>query len=168
MQGGETFMLRTVTVLTALLINTVAYADWQYTRWGMTVEQVAAASKGQLRLCNAACDKQVTDGEIARLYGQYRSGEFAFTAFAMFNKTTGKLAYMNLKLDNSSQGNALIGALRAKYGEPATKTSSQLMSMFVWREARDQINIVSIGSGTADGLTTLAYRPRLSDSNKGL
>jgi hypothetical protein len=161
-------MIRTATVITALFITTGAYADWQYTRWGMTVEQVSAASKGQLRSCNAVCDKQVTNGEIARLYGPYRSGEFQFTAFAMFDKSTNKLAYMNLKLENSLQGNALIGALRTKYGEPANQTNTQLMTMLVWRDARDQIDIVTIGPGMPDALTTLAYRPRLTGSNKGL
>ena len=161
-------ILGIVALCAGLLTSSFAHADWQYTRWGMTVEQVSAASKGQLRACNAACDKQSTDSEIARLYGAYRSGEFQFTAFAMFNKTTGKLAYMNLKLENTSQANALIGALRTKYGEPATRNTSQIMNMFVWREALDQIDIVVIGPGMANPHTTLAYRPRATDSNKGL
>ncbi|MCC6271672.1 MAG: hypothetical protein IT190_10375, partial [Microbacteriaceae bacterium] len=68
-----------------------AFADWQYTKWGMTIDQVVAASKGKMLRCGTACDKQRTETDTALLYAPYQSGEFEFTAFAYFNNQTKKL-----------------------------------------------------------------------------
>jgi hypothetical protein len=162
-------MFRTTIALTGLLIvATPAAADWQYAKWGMTADQLTAASKGQMKRCGAACEKQKTDAETALLYAPYTSGDLDFTAFAFFNNQTHKLSFVSLRLDDPSKSNQLVGALRAKYGEPVNKSNTQLMSLFVWRDARDQIDVTIIGPNTGNPLADLAYRPRLTDSNKGL
>lgn len=86
----------------------------------MTADQVATASKGQMKRCSAVCDKQTTSTATALLYGPYQSGNLPFTAFAFFDNQTKKLVQVSLRLDDASKGNELIGALRAKYGEPAS------------------------------------------------
>lgn len=150
-----------------LVTTSAASADWQYTKWGMTVDQVIAASKGQMKKCSAVCDKQTTDSAKALLYASYQSGDFPFTAFAYFDNQSRKLTSVSLRLDDPSKGYELIGALRAKYGEPATSTRSQLMEILVWRPSGDQIDIMRIGF-REDQSYTLGYRPRLTNSNKGL
>jgi len=155
-------------VIVLLAATWPAAADWQYAKWGMTVDQLAAASKGQMKRCGAACDKQTTSTETALLYSPYQSGEFPFTAFAFFDNQSKKLAYMNLRLDDSSKGYALIAALKAKYGEPASGSKTTLSIHHVWRGGNDEISIFMIGSGMPESYTTLTYRPRLTGSNKGL
>ncbi len=120
-----------------------------------------------MKTCSAVCDKHWTKTETALLYAPYQSGEFPFTAFAFFDNQTKKLTFVSLRLDDPSKGNQLIGALKAKYGEPATSTRSRIMDIMVWRPAGDQIDITRIGFGD-DQSYTLGYHPRLTDSNKGL
>src|SRR4051794_23971313 len=103
----------------------------------MTADQLAAASKGQMKRCGAACDKQTTSRETALSYSPYQSGEFPFTAFAFFDNQSKKLVYMNLRLDDSSKGYALIAALKAKYGEPASGSKTTLSIHHVWRGGND-------------------------------
>lgn len=155
--------MRLVIAVAVLLAPACASADWQYTRWGMTKEEVAAASKGQLKPCDARCASVTTDNSAAGLVGPYKSGEFNFDAFAMFDKRTGKLVRVNLKL-LAGDGNALLGAVRLKYGEPASRLATDFISVHTWRDQGDEINIVRIGRD----LTALTYEPRITESNKGL
>lgn len=153
------------TVLLAL--TSPAASDWQYTKWGMTSDQVIAASKGQMKRCSAVCDKQRTASTTALLYGPYQSGDLPFTAFAFFDNQTKKLTSMSLRLDDPSRGPSLIGALRAKYGEPVSEDRTQVLAIMVWRPAGDQIDVTRIGFG-GDYSYTLGYHPRVTGSNKGL
>jgi hypothetical protein len=60
-----------------------AHADWQYTRWGMTPEEVLTASNGQLKRCDpVACAAHKNKYGLPKLFGTYQSGEFKFSAFA--------------------------------------------------------------------------------------
>jgi hypothetical protein len=74
-------MIKAAITLTAFLVSaTGALADWQYTRWGMTREQVLMASRGQLRQCDDAnCEEHSGKTEVARLVGDYSSGDLDFT-----------------------------------------------------------------------------------------
>jgi hypothetical protein len=149
------------------VVTSPASADWQYAKWGMTVDQLTAASKGQMKRCGAACDKQRTDTETALLYTPYQSGEFPFTAFAFFDNRSKQLAYMSLRLDDPAKGFQLLGSLKGKYGEPSSESKTSLSTLATWRGSGDQVSIFIIG-GLADSHTTLTYRPRLTSSNKGL
>ena len=161
-------MRSAVAAISLTLLATPASADWQYTKWGMTTEQVSAASKGQMKRCGAACDKQTTPTETALLYAPYQSGKFPFTAFAFFNNQTKKLAFVSLRLDDPTMGFELVGALKGKYGQPESKSATQVMNLYVWRSGGDQIDVTLIGSSPNDTSTTLSYRPRMNSSNKGL
>lgn len=142
-----------------------ASADWQYTKWGMSPEEVLVASKGKLKPCTpSACKGKNTDSATPKHYGEYRSGEFRFTIVTLFNNRTGKLSTVSLQLLDPTQGPSLIGALRTRYGEPANSSRTQIMSLWIWREKADQISVLSIG----DSHFTLTYQPRLTESNKGL
>jgi len=141
-----------------------ANADWQYTKWGMTVDEVLTASKGKLRRCSVeACKGQTTDKTAAQITGEYKAGEFAFAVYALFDKRSNRLSSINLELLNPTQGHSLVGSVRAKYGEPATVSRTPVMTLHVWGDQIDQISIMAIGPNT-----TLQYQPRLTESNKGL
>jgi hypothetical protein len=143
-------------------------ADWQYTKWGMTVDQAAAASKGQMKQCApTTCAGQNTELHDARLYGHYASGDFRFAGYLLFDKKSQKLALVNLKLANQTQSSDLIGGLRARYGEPASQSKSAIMEIWTWRTPTDQINLLVIGDARS-GSTTLSYKPRITDNTKGL
>lgn len=157
-----------ITAVFVVMASIESRADWQYTRWGMTPDQVLAASKGQLRRCDPlACKGQTSDTEAAQLFGDYQSGKFTFTAFIFFDKRSSKLSHVNIQLKTPEKANELIGALRAKYGEPSSRNVTAIMTLLVWRDQKDQISIMIIGSGPS-AQASVYYQPRATDSNKGL
>jgi hypothetical protein len=169
---GRGILFSSIVLVTATIVSSSpVFADWQYTTWGMTLDQTLSASKGALKRCDPiSCKGQTSEKDTARLYGKYRPGEFEFTAFAYFNNSTNKLSRVILRLTEPSQSNSLIGALRNKYGEPTTTNRTQIMQLLVWRENKDQISLLIIGiqgSGTTESADVL-YQPRMTDSNKGL
>lgn len=134
----------------------------------MTPAQVVVAAKGRFFACDPVkCRGQVSETSIAKLVGTYRAGNFSFRSFAMFDKRSNKLVQISLQLLQPEHGAELVGAVRSKYGEPATKSLSSIMSLWVWRDKKDQISIVEIGSGPSANVS-LSYQPRLSDENNGL
>jgi hypothetical protein len=158
-------LLRSAVVLLVTLSPIAACADWQYTKWGMTPEQTAQASKGQLRPCDASCKGYTSAGATAKLMGSYKTGDFSFVAYTIFDASN-RLNKVLLDM-KPSNGYALAAALRNKYGEPASRTRSSVMEINTWRDQKDQITLLIIGDGTS-GLVNLTYQPRLTDANKGL
>ena len=152
-----------LSLFAAIAINTAAYADWQYTKWGMAVDQVAVASKGQLRPCEPnICAGQSTNLLIAKLHGPYQSGEFKFTAFAMFSKGTDTLASVFLKLDDTSQASALLTSLQAKHGKEINKLgATDAFAIYLWRDAADQIALQVVGKPTTHA--RVQYFPQSKD-----
>ena len=164
-------MLRTFTLASALLFGLgTAHADWQYTTWNMTVVQALAASKGQLKPCTPqACKDQTSESTVAQLYGSYRSGEFSFTSFLNFNKADQKFANVTLKLINLEKAPQLGSALRSRYGEPASRSTSTGMNVSVWRDKNDEVLLMVIGLQGQTALTAdVIYRPRITSSSRGL
>jgi len=149
-------MMRTVVFAFLASMATLgsAQADWEYTRWGMTPEQVLAASNGQMKACDErACRGQQAESQVARLYGNVRQDGFAFTAFASFDRRSGRLAAINLRLEGGAKSDDLIQVLRKRYGEPATKSVTMLMEYWTWRDKGDHVSVVII-----DDNVTLGYQ----------
>jgi hypothetical protein len=157
-----------IAAIAAALFSTPTYANWQYTKWSMTPEQVIASSAGKMHRCDATCDKQKTDTETALTYGPYRSGEFSFKAFTFFGNAAKKLEYVQLDLNDPSLAYKLLGELKSKYGEPTSQSNSQLSTIASWRGGADQVQVFILGMGGHPTYATITYRPRQSRSNKGL
>ena len=76
-----------------------AKADWEYTKWGMTPQEVLIASKN---LATAGSDLAPdSDGNVSKLVAPYQSGKFSFRADFGFNAAD-KLASVTLVLDDKS------------------------------------------------------------------
>lgn len=157
-------MRRTISIALMVAMNAVApldaHADWQYTRWGMTPEQVMAASTGQLKPCDEACKGQDTSIQITRFLGPYQSGPFKFTAYMLFNRQSDTLAEVTLDLNQPNDAGALVGALKLKYGEPIVDDYSKEMKVIIWCDPTDEIDIVVIGDQPHVADTSLSYAPR--------
>ena len=64
-------------LLTLALVSAPALADWQFTRWGMSPDEVVAASQGQVQRVKDKKDLRVRD--LPRLaIGQVKEGDVAF------------------------------------------------------------------------------------------
>src|SRR4051794_15482035 len=76
-----------------------AKADWEYTKWGMTPQQVVSASKN---VATPGTDLRPDgDGNVSKLVAPYQSGKFAFRADFGFDAAD-KLASVTLVLDDKS------------------------------------------------------------------
>jgi hypothetical protein len=155
--------MRLIILAVFVALTTPAAADWQYTKWGMTLAQVQAASKGKLQPCDTRCADHSTPGTTVRLRGEYQAGEFTFSAWAAFD-SQGRLNGVRLNLLDSSQITPLVGSVRAKYGEPESSSPESILSISTWRDRTDQVEMQLIGSRSA----TLIYSPRVTASSKGL
>lgn len=160
-------MNRSVWAIAALLcvvVASAAKADWQYTKWGMSLDEVIAASKGQMERCDGACAKLSTDAEFAGATGPYQSGPFDFKAVAYFDKKTGKLSSMLLYLKDVDQAFRLQDELKAKYGRPASNMDVSVTRTTVWLTDTEKVEFSLIYKA----LVSVKYQPRLTASNKGL
>lgn len=143
-----------------------ALADWQYTKWGMTVGDVLSASNGQMKPCTPkACEGPSGGALDPKAFGPYSAGEFNFTAFAMFDDR-GALAKVYLRLDDPSKYLRLQHALAVKYGAP-TREDAGFLKIIYWQPDNDRIEMRRIGE-TKPQLVSLEYYPRVNASNKGL
>ena len=102
-----------------LAIANSANAGWQYTKWGMKVEQVIAASKGTARRFNdTSSDPLISDEKGAT--GSFESGGLKFAVTFYFSKNGGGLETVDLLLldPNSQKVDGLEAVLIGKYGTP--------------------------------------------------
>ncbi len=70
-------------IVTLLLVSgpfaRVAIADWQYTRWGMTADQIVAASNGTARkLAGEEQEGESGNSFTALAVGTFKTGPFDF------------------------------------------------------------------------------------------
>ena len=78
-----------------------AKADWEYTKWGMSPQQVAGAAKN---LTRANSDlRPDSDGNVTKLVAPYQSGKFSFEAQFGFDATD-RLSSVTLVLKDKSAG----------------------------------------------------------------
>src|SRR6202035_49814 len=78
-----------------------AKADWKYTKWGMTPQEVVSASNN---LAKEGADRHPdSDGNVTKLVAPYQSGKFSFEAQFGFDATD-RLASVTLVLNDKSAG----------------------------------------------------------------
>ena len=76
-----------------------AKADWEYTKWGMTPQQVVSASKN---LAKEGSDLHPdSDGNVTKLVAPYKSGKFSFEAQFGFDAAD-RLSSVTLVLNDKS------------------------------------------------------------------
>ena len=133
---------------------TPAYASWQWTEWGMTVEAVAEASGGT---ASPNADRgRDSDDLVASLTAPYSASNIDFTADFLFRD--GGLAFVILTPDDEDCS-ALAGALTRAYGQSDDQRSTNFSSKRWWDHANGNfvmyISIEVLGSCSAQysGLT---------------
>jgi hypothetical protein len=151
-----------IACIAASMVATSAHADWQYTKWGMSAEQVAKLSKGAVVTGPGAPGDHV-DGETVGATGTYASGEYQFQATFYFVED--KLADVRLKLKDND-GYALKNALNGLYGKPFDETADSILNIVTYHDKvkNNRIDLIMIGKDS----TTLEYRPLTDESSNGL
>ena len=143
-----------------LSVSGTAHADWQYTKWGMSPEQVAVASKGVVSVGKGHPDKEYKGAEIGAT-GTYTSGKYKFDV--NFHFTEGKLVDVRLELIAGEQyelKNDLLGL----YGKPFYEGDS--LGLTTWHDTakNNRVDLLMIGSG----YTNLEYRLLKNENASGL
>jgi hypothetical protein len=144
--------LKTPMVFGALLtFSAPAFADWQYTRWGMTPDEVAAAAKGQAPL-NSGTPGQTMEGYVVGNVGTYQTMTREFSV--VFYYQSEKLSRVQLK--TSGDCFPLMNELRATYGHPNFDNRSPVVRQLTWRD-HDGGNTVTFSG--MDPSCSILYEP---------
>lgn len=131
----------------ALLVAAAApaHAHWQFTRWGMTPDEVVGASPVQVGpFSNPDFD---TDSAVAKLVSNYSAGGFDFAVGYMFDRATGRLSRVHLELKDPAQCGKLWHSMDAIYGKPSTTVNSRAQLAAKWHdtEAGNVVSVVLLG-----------------------
>jgi hypothetical protein len=139
----------------------VAKADWEYTKWGMTPQQVLSASKN---LAKPGTDLEPdSDGNITKLVAPYQSGKFAFEAQFGFDAAD-KLASVTLVLGDAAASVDIVDmapmmaagmnmnmgpgicldldlSVNATFGPPPYHGANDIYSVEKWQDQKNQNNV---------------------------
>ncbi len=130
-------------VILALFVGSTARADWQYTKWGMTPEEVVAASSEAARpATDEERQKAFIRTQPAReplAVGRYSGGVYDFKAVFYFENRA--LVEVRLTLAPYADPNGLWAALAGQYGEPIeAKQLDKGITAFKAKRWRDSTN----------------------------
>jgi hypothetical protein len=138
-----------------------AKADWQYTKWGMTPQEVVSASKN---LAKEGSDSHPdSDGNVTKLIAPYQLGTFSFEAQFGFDAAD-KLSSVTLVLDDKSTDMEMDSMddksmetrdasvhrgtcrdlevrLKANYGPPPYSGASHLYAIEKWQDQKNKNNV---------------------------
>lgn len=131
--------------------------DWEYTKWGMSPQQVVSASKN---LATEASDlRPDSDGNVTKLVAPYQSGKFSFEAQFGFDATD-RLASVTLVLNDRSAGMDmgagagadtnmdhgvcydLLVSVNTAYGPPQGGGSAHMLyGIETWQDQKNKNNV---------------------------
>jgi hypothetical protein len=147
-----------------------ARADWEYAKWGMTKDEVIAASKvaaetahdrDPARIAAVPTEKILpsfagSGGPEPDLVAFHRIAGFGFTALFYFDETG--LQAVNLMLNDASEGNALYDWLMAEWGRSPASRSGPIGNSEFWQRQDDWITFALMRNGNGDpGLVSLMF-----------
>lgn len=142
-----------------------AAADWQYTQWGMTPDQVKAASEG------AALDNgdrlRDVDGLKAALEAPYQGETVAFTAVFLFNDQD-RLRYVTLNPIGKLSCPLVIQTLVDHYGPPGNRADMVRASTMRWNDLGNDNLVVYLDLGGGDCSVQYSKLPPTRPDGKGL
>jgi hypothetical protein len=107
----------------------VAGSGWQYAHWGMSPDQVVAASGGQAVLAKQDSKTNTVFGSTGA-EANYSQPPFAFRVF--FNFRYGKLTQVTLHPDPKADCTPLINDLTRRFGPPEIKSLYTGITTFYW------------------------------------
>ena len=173
--------LATALILLSTLGASPSFADWQYTKWGMTKEEVIAASQGKAEPAALAspgvkpgpCQDGSTgiiESGAAGAKALYETGRFRFSVCFYFDKA-GKLSAVEMALDKGQlqeMSRPLYDSLFQKYGKPEKEDMNKVLHVTDWRSGEDRITFWSAAlAGNTLG-TLVLYRPLATSETEGL
>ena len=123
-----------------------ARADWQFTNWGMSKEELKQASAVEIRDTDKVCNNLVNEArEIGKkaeyLASDWQVGKIKFTNCYLFGENN-SLAGVVLNLDNYRSTKLVYHLLVDKYGYTTVDKSIESLDVF-WYEWHTNENIIT-------------------------
>lgn len=133
--------------------TSAAKADWEYTKWGMTPQQVVSAAQNRTRKSSDLHPD--SDGNVTKLVAPYQNGKFSFEAQFGFDASD-RLSSVTLVLNDKSAGmdmgadmnmdragcHDLQASVRTAYGQPLGGGSAHMQySIETWRDRKNKNNV---------------------------
>jgi hypothetical protein len=151
-------------VTAALTLPRCANANWQYTRWGMTPEQVINASHGAAHLVPYDPGKS-RSGFPCLARGSYSAGSAVFDTYFCFDEQRYlKFVLLEIKNPDIAQIEELKAALLEKYGTPQVKRDRD---SWIWNATKDN-NAIQFNDAILIPSISVIYRPGNNGMSKGL
>lgn len=156
-------------LLSIYLLPIPVYADWQWTKWGMSVGDVIAGSAAAVRPFER---NEAPDSDRRLLAsGTYSTLSMDFDANFYFNRTDGGLSLVELRLKdaNFSRCLSLQNAMRDVYGQPHETHGIALIKLrtFMWRDEKTK-NRVLLSTAEGPDSCGLQYTPLADKTRSGL
>jgi hypothetical protein len=130
-----------IIVLPVLLTPLQARADWVYTTWGMTPEQVVEASGGAATLIPPAERREVAGRELDA-QGNFKDGHILLHVFFGFDAKTHELTCVFYNVANELQNARLKYRLTERYGAPS---GNEIAGVGIWHWSKpDAIDLQSM------------------------
>ena len=123
-------------------------ADWEYAKWGMTPEQVAAGSRGAVTVIPIAKRKRLDEIKLENAAeGTYTDGPLNLRVSFSFSTERGGLAMVGYGVLDQAQNGLLKDWLIRKYGQPQSSGGLPIIGLetFHWGSP-DEIDL-SISKG---------------------
>ena len=150
-------------ILCSFAASLPAQADWQYTKWNMTREQVLAAAQGDAHADQVTKPRDRKIGDLdCSLVGRYAAEGIQFKSNFCFDKAA-RLKLVTL-VPPYGTCHTLEKKLRAVYGKPSRGADTEI---YVWRDAKKR-NRVQLGFGFSPEECSLAYEPLRRPQGGGL
>jgi hypothetical protein len=142
-----------------------AAADWQYTQWNMTPDQVQAASDG---VAQPNPDRRLdADGLSAALTAFYQGESIPFTATFLFNAQD-RLRYVTLSPVDRISCPLVVQTLAAHYGPPEGKADMVHAKTMRWDDTENDNLVVYLDLGDGDCTIQYSKLPPTRPDGKGL
>ncbi|PXA98168.1 hypothetical protein DMC47_10000 [Nostoc sp. 3335mG] len=140
-----------------LLWATPALADWQYTKWGMTPDEVVAASGGTVHRVARQSGAQDTEVEVE---GSYVAAGVEFEVKFLFVGDGSGLAVVELTSKAPMKCYDLKRPLDERYG-PALGARISNGAMYDWQDAADGTSVsLADGHAVSPPMCVLSYQRR--------
>lgn len=148
-----------------ILSSRGALADWQATRWGMTIAEAIAATPNAMEVA----PKEVGQVGIIRAKFPWKSGRFEFDRLHFFHSENKRLISVELRLTDFKLCQDLRYALAERYGIPQQQKDANPVWSAEWFVERTTIvwfrTLAAAGGGSS---CQVFYKSRSNPDSDGL
>jgi hypothetical protein len=124
--------MRTLAAIAVLasLFSSPAWANWEYTRWGMTPEQATAASNGAVKLLPPDQRKKLPEADLEAVAdGTWTDGPLKLHVGFSVDMKTGGLKCVFYNVLDETQNKLLKEAMVKRYGAPQSTSGLPAIGM---------------------------------------